>query len=74
MFGARASSVLKWSRRVAREHAATPEPVGKAIILEVDKMWYFLKKNGTHSGSGKLLIVIQAASLTGDVGDLMRQP
>jgi transposase len=74
MFGVRASSVLKWIRHFAMEHAAKPEPVGKAIILEVDEMWHFLKKNGTNSGSGKLLIVIQAASLTGNVGVVMRQP
>jgi len=74
MFGVRASSVLKWIRRFATEHVAKPEPVGKAIVLEVDEMWHFLKKNGTNSGSGKLLIVIQAASLTGNVGVVMRQP
>jgi transposase len=74
MFGVQASSVLKWIRRFATEHAAKPEPVGEAIVLEVDEMWHFLNKNGTNSGSGKLLIVIQAASLTGSVGVVMRQP
>jgi transposase len=74
MFGVRASSVLQWIRRFVTEYAAKPEPVGKAIVLEVDEMWHFLKKNGTNSGSGKLVIVIQAASLTGNVGVVMRQP
>jgi transposase len=74
MFGVHASSVLQWIRRFAREHSATPEPVGQAIVLEVDEMWHFLKKNGTTSGSGRLLIVIQATSLTGSVGIVMRQP
>jgi transposase len=74
MFGVRASSVLQWIRRFATEHAAKPDPVGKAIVLEGDEMWHFLKKNGTHSGSGRLLIVIQATSLTGRVGVVMRQP
>ena len=74
MFGVRASSVLKWIRRFATEHAAKPEPGGKAIVLEVDEMWHFLKKNGINSGSGKLLIVLQAASLTGNVGVVMRHP
>ena len=74
MFGVRASSVLKWIRRFATEHAAKPDPAGKAIILEVDEMWHFLKKNGTSSGSGRLLIVIQATSLTGSVGVVMQQP
>jgi transposase len=74
MFGVRASSVLKWIRRFATEHAVKPDPAGKAIVLEVDERWHFLKKNGTRSGSGRLLIVIQATSLTGSVGVVMRQP
>ena len=74
MFGVRASSVLQWIRRFATEHAAKPDPVGNAIVLEGDEMWHFLKKNGTHSGSGRLLIVIQATSLTGRVGVVMRHP
>jgi transposase len=74
MFGVHASSVLQWIRRFATERAAKPESVGKAIVLEVDEMGHFLKKNGTNSGSGKLLIVIQANSLTGSVGVVMRQP
>jgi transposase len=74
MFGVRASSVLQWIRHFATEHAAKPEPVGKAIVLEVDEMWHFLKKNVTNSGSGRLWIVIQATSLTGSVGVVMRQP
>jgi transposase len=74
ILGVQASSVLQWSRRFAMEHSATPEPVGKAIVLELDEMWHFLKTNGTHSGSGRLLIVIQATSLTGSVGVVMRQP
>ena len=45
---------------------------GKAIVLEVDEMWHFLKKNGTSSGSGRLLIVIQATSWTGSVGVVMQ--
>jgi transposase len=44
MFGVRASSVLQWIRRFAMEHSAKPEAVGKAIILELDEMWQFLKK------------------------------
>jgi transposase len=74
MFGVRASSVLKWIRRYAADHAEKPVPSGKAIVLEVDEGWHFLKKNGTTSGSGRLLIVIQAASLTGSVGVVMQQP
>ena len=74
MFGLRTSSVLKWIRRYATEHAAKPEPTGKAIVLELDEMWHFLQKNAGNSGSGKLWIVIQASSWTGSVGVVMQQP
>src|ERR687894_1294020 len=59
MFGVRASSVLKWIRRYATAHAVKPEPVGNAIIMELDEMWHFLQKNGANSGSGKLWIVLR---------------
>ena len=74
MFGVRASSVLKWIRRYAIEHGAKPAPTGKAIVMEVDEMWHFLKKNGPNSGSGRLVIVLQASGLTGSVGVVIRQP
>ena len=74
MFGVRTSSVLKWIRRYATAHAVKPEPVGNAIIVELDEMWHYLKKNGGNSGSGRLWIVIQATSWTGNVGVVMQQP
>ena len=66
--------MLKWIRRYTIEHDEKPAPTGKALIIEVDEMWHFLKKNGINSGSGRLLIVIQAASWTGNVGVVMQQP
>jgi hypothetical protein len=74
MFGVRASSVLKWIRRYATEHCAKPAPQGTAIVLELDEMWHYLKKNGGNSGAGRLWIVIQATSWTGNVGVVIRQP
>jgi transposase len=74
MFGVWTSTILTWIRRYAANHAEKPAPNGKAIVLEIDEMWHFLQKNGANSGSGRLWIVIQAASLTGSVGVVMRQP
>jgi hypothetical protein len=74
MFGVRASSVLKWIRRSAIAHAPTPTPTGTAVVLELDEMWHYLKKNGGNSGSGTLWIVLQAPSWTGNVGVVIRQP
>jgi transposase-like protein len=44
MFGVRASSVLRWIRQYATEHAVKPAPTGTAIVLELDEMWHYLKK------------------------------
>ena len=74
MFGVWASTILTWIRHYAADHSEKPAPSGKAIVLEIDEIWHFLKKNGANSGSGRLLIVIQASSLTGSVGVVMRQP
>ena len=74
MFDVRASSVLKWIRRYATEHYVKPRPSGKAVVMEIDEMWHFLQKNVANSGSGKLWIVIQAGSWTGNVGVVMQQP
>jgi hypothetical protein len=38
-----AQSVLNWLRTFAQEHYEKPEPTGKAIILELDEMWHYLK-------------------------------
>jgi transposase len=61
-------SVLNWVRDYARQHYEKPSPEGRAVILEVDEMWHYLKKSLESSGSGKLWIVIQDNCLTGNVG------
>jgi len=68
MFKVRTSSVLKWIRRFAEEHYEKPEPQGKAIIMELDEIWHYVKKRPASSGYGKLLIVIEDSCLTGNVG------
>jgi transposase-like protein len=67
-------SVLNWVRDYAREHYEKPPLTDKIVILEVDEMWHYLKKNLASSGSGKPLIVIQDNSLTGNVGIVIKEP
>jgi transposase len=74
MFGVHASSILTWLRRCATASYVKPDPTGKAIIREIDEMWHFLPKNAASCGSGRLVIVRQATSLTGRVGVVMRHP
>jgi transposase len=74
MFSVHTSSVLKWIRRYATEHYVKPAPGGNAIVMELDEMWHFLQKNAGSSGSGKLVIVLQASSWIGSAGVVIRQP
>ena len=69
-----AQSVLNWLRTFAQEHYEKPEPTGKAIILELDEMWHYLKKSQSRSGSGKLGIVLQASWWTGSAAVVTRPP
>jgi transposase-like protein len=44
MFGVWTSTILTRIRHYAADHAEKPAPNGKAIVLEIDEMWHFLKK------------------------------
>ncbi len=74
MFGTHTSTILRWVRKFARDHYEKPEPEGKAIIMELDEMWHYIKKNELSSGYGKLLIAIPVSSLIGNVGIEIQQP
>jgi IS1 family transposase/transposase-like protein len=59
-----AQSVLNWIRAFAREHYEKPAPMGKAITLELDEMWHYVK-NKRH----KLWIWKALDSATGQLLD-----
>ena len=44
MFQVQTSSILKWIKKFAKEHYKKPEPKGKAIVMELDEMWHYIKK------------------------------
>jgi len=37
-------SVQAWIERFAEVYAQKPEPEGRAVVVELDEMWHFLKK------------------------------
>jgi transposase len=74
LLGVSAQSVLNWVRAFATAHYEKPEPTGKALMLELDEMWHYVKKNGANSGSGKRWIVLQDSCLTGNVDVVIRRP
>ena len=65
LLGVSTPSVMHWIERFANEHAQKPEPEGRAVVVELDEMWHYLKKRPTSSGSGRLGIGLRVGSSTG---------
>ena len=69
LFGVSPVAVLKWIKSFALKHAPKPvPPEGGVAVVELDEMWHFLKKRPTRSGSGRLIVLIENSSLTGNAG------
>jgi hypothetical protein len=65
LLGVSTPSVMAWIEQFAQAYAQKPEPGGRALVVELDEMWHYLKKSPASSGSGRLGIVLQADWLTG---------
>ena len=65
LLGVSTPTVMAWIERFAEVYARKPEPEGRAIVVELDEMWHYLKKSGTSSGSGRPGIVLRGEWLTG---------
>src|SRR3954453_20729160 len=65
LLGVSTPSVMTWIEQFAEAYAQKPEPEGRAVVVELDEMWHFLKKSPTNSGSGRLGIMLPDVSSTG---------
>ena len=65
LLGVSTPSVQAWIEQFALAHAHKPELEGRAVVIELDEMWHYLKKSPASSGCGRLGIVLQADWLTG---------
>src|SRR5437764_15457833 len=74
LLGVSTPSVMTWIERFAEVYAQEPEPEGRALVIELDEMWHFLKKRPTSSGSGRLGIVLQGEWLTGNAAVVTPPP
>ena len=76
LLGVSTPSVMAWIEQFAKDYAPKPEPEGggRALVIELDEMWHYLKKSRTSSGSGRLGIVLQAAWLTGSAAVAIELP
>jgi len=70
LVGASTPAVLKWVRRFAQEQCEMP-PAGESVIVELDEMWHYIKKNTKRSGSGKHWIMILDNLSTGSAAPVI---
>ena len=66
LLGVSAPTIQAWLEQFAAAYAQKPEPEGRAVVIELDEMWHYLKKSPSHSGSGKLGIVLRGDWWTGN--------
>ncbi len=74
LLGVSTPTVQAWLEQFAAVYAQKLEPEGRAVVIELDEMWHYLKKSQSRSGSGKLGIVLQASWWTGSAAVVTRPP
>ena len=67
LLGVSAPTIQAWIEQFAKAYARKPEPEGRALVVELDEMWHYLKKSRASSGSGRLGIVLPDGWSTGNV-------
>ena len=45
LLGVSTPTVQDWLERFAQAYAQKPEPEGRALVIELDEMWHYLKKD-----------------------------
>ena len=74
LLGVSTPSVMTWIEQFARAYAQKPEPEGRAVVIELDEMWHYLKKSRPSSGSGRLTIALRGDWLTGSAAVVTGPP
>ena len=74
LLGVSTPTVQAWLEQFAAAYAQKPEPEGRAVVIELDEMWHYLKKSRSRFGSGRLGIVLQASWWTGNAAVVTRPP
>jgi hypothetical protein len=46
LLGVSTPTVQAWLEQFAAAYAQKPEPEGRAVVIELDEMWHYLKKVG----------------------------
>jgi transposase len=72
LLGVSTPTIQAWLEQFAQAYAQKPEPEGRAVVIELDEMWHYLKNSPSHSGSGRLGIVLQGSWWTGNAAVVTR--
>lgn len=67
-------AVLRWIKAFGHQHFVKPEPISDSVVLEIDEMHHYLKKNPIKSGYGRLIVEIPANSSIGSLVAVMQLP
>jgi transposase len=74
LLGVSTPTIQAWIEQFAKVYAQKPAPEGRAVVIELDEMWHYLKKSRTSSGSGRLGIVLRGDWWTGNAAVVMLPP
>ncbi len=74
LLGVSTPTIQAWLEQFAQAYAQKPEPEGRAVVIELDEMWHYVKKSLSRSGSGRLGIVLQGGWWTGNAAVVTRPP
>ncbi len=74
LLGVSTPSVMAWIEQFAAAYGQKPAPEGRALVIELDEMWHYLKKSPTSSGCGRLGIVLRDVSSIGNWAVVTRPP
>jgi transposase len=74
LLGVSTPTIQAWIEQFAQAYAQKPEPEGRAVVIELDEMWHYLKKSRTSSGFGRLGIVLPGDWWTGNAAVVMLPP
>ena len=74
LLGVSTPTIQAWIEQFAKVYGQKPAPEGRAVVIELDEMWHYLKKSRSRSGSGRLGIVLQGSSWTGNAAVATRPP
>ena len=52
LLGVSTPTIQAWLEQFAAAYAQKPEPEGRAVVIELDEMWHYLKKTRTAKSAG----------------------